>query len=328
MIETSPKVTVITGYYNRAHALDITIDSIMNQSFDDFEFIIFNDKSTDDTEVKLELIKKKYNDPRIIIINHQQNKGFVQGMIDAIKMANGEYICVQGSGDSSYPDRLKEQSGYLDANPDVGVVGCFYENFVEDKNITRIRRIVADGISLDQLIKGNVYSHGEVMYRKDIYHQVGGYRTEFVNSQDKDLWLRMVKITQLATVHKVLYTRFIRFDGVSYSPKKFLKQARYSFLATNLVKLSEDAQNQLLARITSEGIENVVSIKQAPIQKNIIKAAFRSLAWGNKEAAIDLAGLGITNPVIKYSSILMFHIYTSWPLSPVRSRINKFLGIQ
>ncbi len=323
----SPKVTVITGYYNRGHALDETIDSIMNQSFHDFEFIIFNDKSTDDTEERLQLIENKYNDPRIIIINHLQNKGFVQGMIEAIQMAKGEYICVQGSGDTSYPERLKQQVALLNETPDVGVVGCFYENYVEDKNITRTRRIIADGINLEQLIKGNVYSHGEVMYRKEIYHQVGGYRAEFENCQDLDLWLRMVQVSNLATVQNILYTRFIRFDGVSYSPNKFLKQIRYSVLCQDLASLSDESQKDILTKVRKEGIEKTVSIKQKRIQVSVIKAAFRSLAWGNKEAAINLARTGISNSIIKVCSIGVFHLYSSWPLTPVRSQINKILGI-
>jgi glycosyltransferase involved in cell wall biosynthesis len=325
---TKPKVTVITGYYNRAHALEATIDSIMKQSFEDFEFIVFNDKSTDNTRETLCDIEKKYDDPRLVIINHEENKGFVQGMIDAISMATGKYICVQGSGDVAHHDRLKFQFELLEKRLDVGVVGCFYENYVEDKNITRVRRKVADEITMKDLMDENIFSHGEVMYRKNIYDGVGGYRPEFINCQDQDLWFRMIKVTKFATVPKLLYRRFIRFDGVSYDPRSFLRQTRYSILSCELATLPIVEQENCLANLRLKGIDEIINLKSFKEQKIIVKAVLRSLVWGERNAATSLVRLGLDSSIIQYACILVIYVYESRGFSYFGKKfIEKKCGI-
>jgi glycosyltransferase involved in cell wall biosynthesis len=327
-IETpKPKVTVITGYYNRGHALNKTIDSIMNQSYTNFEFIVFNDKSTDDTEARLAEIEKKYNDPRLIIINHEENKGFVQGMIDAVKVSKGEYICVQGSGDVSHVDRLKYQVALLDEKKEVGFVGCYYENFVEDQNIIRVRKKIADDVDFEQLVQANVFSHGEVMFRKDVYNSVGGYRAEFVNCQDYDLWLRMAKISKLATAPEVLYTRYIRYDGVSYKPQRFLKQTRYFFLCQDIATKTAKEQETILAEVHHNGIESYMNLNSRRVQSRVIKAALRSVVWGENNAAKELAKRGITNLLVRNGMILFVNIYSSILGKPFKFIVNKKLGI-
>lgn len=323
----TPTVSVITGYYNRGHALDITIDSIMNQTYTDFELIVFNDKSTDDTEQRLEKIQSKYNDPRLIVINHDINKGFVQGMIDAVKLAKGKYICVQGSGDVSYEDRLKEQVLILENQPKVGVVGCFYENYVEDRNIIRARKKTTENITLNELAKANVFSHGEVMFRKDVYENAGGYRAEFVNCQDYDLWLRMVKETELATAQVILYRRFIRYDGVSYKPNKFLKQSRFFFLCQDLAFKTLEEQKHVLNKVSQNGIESYMGLTSSRMQNRIVKAVLRSVVWEENEAAIELTQKGVTNLVVKYGLLLFIKIYSSVLGAPFRGVVNKKLGI-
>lgn len=322
-----PKVTVITGYYNRGHALDKTIDSIMNQTYEDFEFIVFNDKSSDDTEDRLAEIEKKYNDPRLIIINHQENKGFVQGMIDAVKLSKGEYICVQGSGDVSHTDRLKHQVALLDDKSELGFVGCYYENFVEDQNIIRVRKKIADNVDFEQLVDANVFSHGEVMFRKSVYKNVGGYRAEFVNCQDYDLWLRMAKISKLATVPEVLYTRYIRYDGVSYKPKRFLKQTRYFFLCQDISMKPIKEQQAILSEVHRNGIESYMGLDSRRVQTRVLKATLRSVVWGENDAAKELAKTGLTNMLLRNGIIIFVNIYSSFLGKPFRFVVNKKLGI-
>ena len=322
-----PKITVITGYYNRAHALEHTIASIMEQSFTDFEFIVFNDNSTDDTESCLQELATKYNDSRLIVINHPENKGFVQGMIDAIKIAKGEYICVQGSGDYSYPQRLELQSGLLDSETDVGAVGCFYENYVEDRNIIRERKKEITDLSFNELMKGNVFSHGEVMFRKSTYEAVGGYRPEFINCQDYDLWLRIIKVAKLASVPNVLYKRYIRYDGVSYKPSKFLKQTRYFYLCKLLAQLSDKEQIDMLNKLNVVSLESLVTLNSFDAQKMIVNACLRSVVWEEFDAAAILTQEGINNKLVRGCLYLFIRIYKSKLANPLRAFVNYKLGI-
>jgi glycosyltransferase involved in cell wall biosynthesis len=322
-----PLVTVITGYYNRAEALDVTIDSIMNQTFNDFEFIIFNDCSTDDTKERLDIIVRKYNDPRIIVKNFEKNIGFVDGLILCISESSGKYICIQGSGDYSYPRRLELQVEALDSNDDVVVVGGYYENFVEDRGITRLRDKVADGITKSQLIMGNVFSHGEVMFRKDIYQRVGGYRNFFKNCQDYDLWLRMIDHGHLHTVKELLYKRYIRYDGVSYQPSKYLKQVRYFYLCQKINKLNTEEQVRELTMLSNVGISDAVDVKMRSIQKRILSAVLRSAAWQKYNESKELARIGINNPFLKVSLLVFIYVYSSRILWPVRQFISRKIGL-
>ena len=153
-------------------------------------------------------------------------------MLDAIKWAKGEYIAIQGSGDVSYAKRLEYQKNFLDENPDVGIVGSHYENFVETSGVCRLRTPDANTATVQSLIKKNVFTHGEVMFRKEVYEKAGGYRAEFIFCQDYDLWLRMSNHCRFGTVPKLLYRRHVDFDGVSYKPEKFIAQTRYMIIAS------------------------------------------------------------------------------------------------
>lgn len=117
----SPKVSVVMSVYNGEKYLPETIDSILNQTFKDFEFIIINDGSTDKTAK----ILTSYDDPRIRIFN-QENMGLTKSLNRAISLAKGEYIARMDADDISYPERLKKQVDYLNKNPDIGLVGSKY----------------------------------------------------------------------------------------------------------------------------------------------------------------------------------------------------------
>lgn len=90
-------------------------------------------------------------------------------MIDAISRTQSKYIAVHGSGDVSLQTRLEKQAALLEARPEIGLVGCYYTNIVEEHYLRRPRRPQAEGMTLERLLKGNVFSHGEVMYRRDVY---------------------------------------------------------------------------------------------------------------------------------------------------------------
>jgi glycosyltransferase involved in cell wall biosynthesis len=320
-----PKVTVITGYYNRGHALDKTIDSIMNQSYTDFEFIVFNDNSSDDTKARLAKIEKKYNDSRLIIINHEENKGFVQGMIDAVNISNGEYICVQGSGDVSHKDRLLEQVNVLNTNDNVGVVGCFYTNIVEDNGLKRPRTPDSTGIDFSQLLKENYFSHGEVMFRKSNYDAVGGYRAGFIFCQDRDLWFRMIKVCDFYTVNKDLYERYVRFDGVSYSPDKFILQARYSIFASELSVIPDDSKDY--EKMVINGITSMISLENSSLQNRVFKAALRAIIWGNYHLATELKNKYLINLFRKSVINFCIFLYSSKIGGLFKAITNKIFNV-
>lgn len=322
------KVSVITGYYNRADVLEYTIASILNQSYKNLELIVFNDRSTDNTDAELLRIEEKYNDPRLIVINHEENIGFTKGMINAISKAKGEYICVQGSGDYSFPERIKMQVAALDAMPLVGVVGSYYENFIDGSQTARLRAKIADDCTFSELVKSNIFSHGEVMMRRTCYEEAGGYREQFRNCQDYDLWLRMIKICQFYTVKELLYRRHIRFDGVSYNPKSFLRQTRYFFLCKDLAHSDSVSGLKLLNKIRPETIEELIPLREKRVQKRIIIAALRSAVFEGGEESLVLIRDGIKSKTLSVLLTISIKIFRSKVFSPFRLLVNNILGIK
>lgn len=323
----SPRVSVITGYYNRVNAVEATIKSILNQSFRDLELIAFDDCSTDGTREKLLQLQQELGDPRFKVIAHSRNKGFTQGMIDAIAESSGEYICVQGSGDISLPTRVEKQVRHLDEHPNVGAVGCWYTNVVSTSGIRRPRKPSAEGISFDELIRGNVFSHGEVMMRRSAYTAAGGYRAAFKNCQDYDLWLRMVRLYQLGTVPELLYERYIRFDGVSYDPRKFSVQARYFLLAQRIARMPPHEAEIAVRTLEKEGPLSMIPKSDSALQRRYIKAALRSTALGAKAEAESLALECIVNPVVRTGIVVFIRAFSHKSFTPVRTLISKALGL-
>lgn len=227
---STPLVSIVCGYYNRENYVDTSIKTLINQTYKNLEILIFDDCSTDQTLAKLEELES--SDDRIRIIRHQVNKGFVKGLTAAINLASGKYIAIHGSGDISYPTRIEEQVNILEAREEIGVVGCFVENIYSSKGSEEIRlwKKTVNGDARNLLLEENPFTHGEVMYRKSIYDQVGGYRDLFTFSQDFDLWCRMSLHCHFYTIERVLYRRHLLADGASVRfDKKILQQTLREF---------------------------------------------------------------------------------------------------
>lgn len=213
-------VSILTVYYNRADQVEESILSLLNQTYQDLEIIVVDDGSTDRT---MEVLSR-YKDPRLRVISHS-NRGFTRSIIEAVRQSRGDLIAIHGSGDFSYPDRIEKQVQLLQERSEVGVVGCRVEN---ENQVTGTKALFhkfdRNEPVIDQLLRHNIYTHGEVMFRRSVYDQAGGYRELFKFTQDYDLWLRMALYTQFATVDEVLYRRYTLPDGVSASTEKMLVQ--------------------------------------------------------------------------------------------------------
>lgn len=220
IIESSPLISVVSAYYNREAFVTGSIRSLLDQTYQNIEVIVVDDGSTDSTLTEL----RKITDTRLKVIS-RSNRGFTASVNEAIRSSRGDYVAIHGSGDLSLPNRLAEQVAVLDMRPEVGVVGCWVENDEDDGSGTRLFKS-PDGLPFSEtLAKFNLFTHGEVMFRRTLYDRVGGYREFFRFSQDFDLWLRMSRHTDYCIVPKVLYRRLKLADGVSTSAEKLILQA-------------------------------------------------------------------------------------------------------
>jgi len=198
-----PKISVVMSIYNAAQYLREAIDSILAQTSLDLEFIIINDGSNDSSSD----IIKSYKDPRIIFLENKSNIGLPKSLNKGIKIAKGNYIARQDADDISIPGRLKYQCDYLDNNPDISLVGSWWEYIDLDSDTFQIGQIANnDNLIKKLLIENNIkFPHGSVMLRKSSFNEIGGYDERFRFTQDLDLWLRMSKIFNFACIELPLY---------------------------------------------------------------------------------------------------------------------------
>jgi glycosyltransferase involved in cell wall biosynthesis len=196
----NPKISVIMSVYNGEKYLREAIESILNQTFTDFEFITVNDGSTDNS---LEIIRS-YSDERIRIINNEKNIGLTKSLNKALKQSRGEYIARQDADDISSPNRFEEQMKYLKEHLEVVLLGTGVYLIDENGKIVG-KRIALAKPDIKDLFKGNQFNHGSVMFKKEVINQLGGYNELIRYSQDYELWLRIAKSYEVRNLTQLLY---------------------------------------------------------------------------------------------------------------------------
>jgi glycosyltransferase involved in cell wall biosynthesis len=198
----SPAISVVMSVYNGEAFLAESVESILNQTFCNFEFIIIDDGSTDKTTEILSHYSKR--DPRVRIFP-QQNTGRAESLNRGIQLARADLIARMDADDVSLPHRFEEQVKFLSVHPEVGLLGTEVEWVTPEGPRLLIERLpVGDDELRAAMLRLNPFRHPTVMMRKNIVLAVGGYRKVLLDADDFDLWLRMAEQTQLANLAEVL----------------------------------------------------------------------------------------------------------------------------
>jgi len=197
-IITMPKVSIIMSTYNNAKYIAKAIESVFAQSFVDFEFIIINDHSPDNTDN----IVNNFVDNRIVYIKNKENKGLVYNLNKGIELARGEYIARIDSDDWWLDkDKLRKQVEFLDNNLDYALIGTWAKVYnIENKylfNIIHPKDFL--GIKNKILIK-SCFVHSSVLFRKSASLECGNYDIQEKYLEDIGLWLRMGERYKLANL--------------------------------------------------------------------------------------------------------------------------------
>lgn len=238
-----PRVSVVSAFYNRGSRVRESVGSVLAQTYPNLELVIVDDGSTDDTLAELQA----FDDPRLTIIS-RGNRGFVASINEAIRASTGAFVAIHGSGDLSFPERIARQAQVLIDDPAIGVVGCWVEDDETVGDGTLVFRPPA-GLPFHQALLGrNLFTHGETMFRRALYDQVGGYREFFRYAQDRDLWLRISRHAEYAIVPEILYRRFKPAGGVSADPQKLVLQAYLSDFAVQCAQAVDRGEADPLER--------------------------------------------------------------------------------
>ncbi|HJO95127.1 MAG TPA: glycosyltransferase [Victivallales bacterium] len=189
----TPQVSIVMPVYNGAKYLSETLESIFTQTYNNFELIVVNDSSTDDSLT----IIKSYNDLRVRIINNIENMGQTSSLNVGVRHSQGKYIAIQDQDDISLPNRIEKQVNFLRAKKEIIVLGT--NGYIIDSNGKQINLFTpfyTDSYALKLGLIFNVQTiiHSSVMFNKKIiYNEFKGYHQGFKFYQDYDLWSRVVR---------------------------------------------------------------------------------------------------------------------------------------
>jgi glycosyltransferase involved in cell wall biosynthesis len=308
----NPEVTVLMSVYNGEEYLREATDSILKQTFTDFEFLIINDGSTDRTAEILE----SYDDPRIKIINNEENMGLTKSLNKGLRMARGEYIARQDADDVSMLERLEKEVNFLDQNKNVGLVSTYYLIIKKNGKVLHTMKCLTEDWELkEKLLEGNPFAHGSVMLRAECIGKVGLYREEFKSAQDYDLWLRISEVYDVANIHEPLYKW--RFNSKSVSVTRKKQQDKYALLAIELAKerrqFGKDRLHTLSKQEIDSFLDNFISKSVFQSRKEIAQSYYfgGTILLGGKDyrgALKLLLKSFISNPLCKGTGVLILEV--------------------
>jgi glycosyltransferase involved in cell wall biosynthesis len=231
------KISVLMAAYNEEKRISDCIDSILNQTYTNFEFIIVDDGSTDHTPEVLKQYAKK--DKRIKIFT-KTNTGLTKSLNYGLKFCDGKYIARMDANDVALPERFMKQLNFLEHNKNYAVIGCWREEFWDDGKIRKIQLPVTDKEIQRTLIKTPCLGHSTSMIVGNVLRQIR-YNEKFKYSQDQVLWANIGKYYKLANLPEYLM-RISRFDGsITHSRNQFKdlsNQIKIKWLAYKNLKCS------------------------------------------------------------------------------------------
>lgn len=239
--QATPTVSIILPTYNCTEYVGEAIESMLRQSFTEFELIVIDDGSKDDTLSAV----RRYDDPRMQV-HSQSNRGLAATLNRGIGLARGRYIARQDQDDVSLPERLGKQVAYLEAHPNCGLLGTWAEIWQERRRTERAHRHPADNASLKfELLLNNPFVHSSVMIRKAVLERVGGYSTESERQppEDFELWSRIARESDVANLPEFLHRyREIVGSMSRHGPSPFLDHL-VSISAENVAWASGEPPN-------------------------------------------------------------------------------------
>ena len=224
MAETrnKPTVSIIIPTYNRRQSIGRSVRSVLNQTYQDFELIIVDDGSTDNTK---ELVAD-FNDERIRYVRHEENKGEAAARNTGIKAARCDYIAYQDSDDEWLPEKLARQIELLEnASPEVGVI---YTGFWKAENHKRTYVPFSwvsqkNGDIHKELLKGNFIGSPVVLIKKECFNKVGLFDERLRNLVDWEMWLRISKYYHFKYIDEPLVIAHYHSDNVSSNHHAFIE---------------------------------------------------------------------------------------------------------
>lgn len=231
-----PLVTVLMGVFNGREHLVRAVESVLTQTFGDFEFLIVDDASTDGTAALLRRLATR--DARIRVLEHSENLGLGAALHRGVDAARGDLIARIDSDDECQPQRLDKQVEYLRSHPEADIVGSFAEDVAADGRVLRVRRVPTGHDRIAALVWTNPFVHSTVMFRRESILRAGSYDARLRRRQDYDLWFRCARAgLGFANLPEPLVRYRVSEDTYRRShPRAALDQVRIGLRGCRLVR--------------------------------------------------------------------------------------------
>ncbi len=195
-------ISVVMPVYNSDGVVAEAVESILNQTFRDFEFIIVDDGSRDATP---QILRRYASRDNRIKLYTQENCGLIATLNRYCRIAVGKYIARMDADDISLPTRFEKQFRFLERNPEIGVLGTWIQDLDEKRAPIIEWPVPADPVVVRWfLLFGNCIAHPSVMMRRDLMERLGYYRPDAIHVEDYDLWIRALEVTRLANLPEIL----------------------------------------------------------------------------------------------------------------------------
>lgn len=272
-----PRVSVLLPTLNEADTVGRALESLADQMYDDFEVVVIDDGSTDGT---VEVVRRAGTElPALKLIERTDERGIASALNRGLEAARGEFVARQDADDRSHPDRLQRQVEYLDAHPEVALVGTGVHQVEADGTYRNRRHVYEDPPDRVYRTK-SPFVHGTVLMRTGAVRSVGGYDELFPTSEDRDLWLRMRREYQLRNVDEPLY--WLQLSGESayasdmYAAKLY---GEYAYIRTLEDRVPE-GYDETVRREGPAAIEDILT--DAELAAVASEVAQESLRWGKR----------------------------------------------
>jgi glycosyltransferase involved in cell wall biosynthesis len=286
-----PKISVILPVYNTEKFIGQAIDSILGQTFQDFELIIIDDCSTDNSVT----IIQSYTDKRIIFIGKSQNTGYTNSLNLGISIAKGEYIARMDADDISMSDRFALQIDILDQDRDIVVCGA-WGLILGTNDVMKVPEFNAEIIP--QLLVQNQMVHPVTMIRKETLVNNGVFYNEKLEpSEDYDLWSRIYEFGKLYNIQKPLL-RYRRHNQQVSTIRKSKQQQSDLLIKKDLIKSLEISKSEDFYLLWQKFLRKPHELSIA--QFKIIDEAFSKFSAFSK-----------IEPALKNNVLNIYHYYQS-----------------
>jgi glycosyltransferase involved in cell wall biosynthesis len=279
---SSPKISVVMPVYNAAPYLAESIGSILNQTFRDFEFIIVNDGSTDDTASIL--AKYEESDGRIRVY-HQENQGTAAARNHGCHLARGKYIATMDADDISLPRRFEKQLDHFQKHPQIGILGTWIYTMDQNASLRRTWCPPTNAKMLQwTLFFGVCVAAPSVLMRREVMEKVNFYRSVTSGVEDVDLWLRASSITEFGNVPEVLLKYRVWEGNTSHTNFQHIRDSHVQLLTrfiTEVMRLEPSTEAVAGLRQTRVG-PRFENLRQITLTAELIRDLYQNFINKNQ----------------------------------------------